>query len=156
MIPPADIQRRALNHAKTAQNSSPLAFQKGVGADLPAFHWRGECDLRPFRQAEIDMRRAGRSLPTDFATCHYAAFAYPARALADPVVWANHLSIEADRLLVERVFPDRRGFLLAIDPQCKPVLIPLDDPAAESIPDARVAGIDEVVAELRGGPSASR
>ncbi|MEM8931409.1 MAG: hypothetical protein AAGE94_09550 [Acidobacteriota bacterium] len=68
----------------------------------------------------------------------------------DPIVWANHLSIEADRLLVERRFPDRDGVLLAIDPECRPVLIPLDDPAAAAIPDARVTGIAEVVEALRG------
>lgn len=68
----------------------------------------------------------------------------------DPIVWANHLSIGADRLLVERRFPDRRGYLLAVDPECRPALVPLDDPAADSIPDARVSGIDEVILDITG------
>ena len=59
-----------------------LAIPMGTAAYIDGF-------TRDWMQAEIDFRRAGHRLPVDFATCHYAAFAYPARALADPEVWAK-------------------------------------------------------------------
>lgn len=59
-----------------------VAIPMGTAAYIDGF-------TRDWMQAEIDMRRAGQGLPTDFATCHYAAFAYPARALSDPAIWAK-------------------------------------------------------------------
>lgn len=57
-----------------------LAIPMGTAAYIDGF-------TRDWMQAEIDFRRAGHRMPVDFATCHYAAFAYPARALADPAIW---------------------------------------------------------------------
>ncbi len=57
-----------------------IAIPMGTAAWIGGF-------TRDWMQAEIDFRKAGHKMPVDFATCHYAAFAYPARALADPVVW---------------------------------------------------------------------
>ncbi len=40
-------------------------------------------------QSEIDIRKAGITLPGDFLAPHYAAFAFPAKALHDPALWAE-------------------------------------------------------------------
>lgn len=42
-----------------------------------------------FMKAEIEWRRAGRSLSGMMGATHYAAFSYPASALGDPAVLAN-------------------------------------------------------------------
>ena len=45
---------------------------------------------RDWMEAEIAARAGGAlRMPADFAACHYAAFAYPARALADDALWAR-------------------------------------------------------------------
>ncbi len=59
-----------------------LAIPMGTAAYIDGF-------TRDWMQAEIDFRKAGHKMPVDFATCHYAAFAYPARALSDPEVWSK-------------------------------------------------------------------
>ena len=64
--------------------------------------------------------------------------------LEDGVLWVNHLSVEKDRLLMRRLYPDRPGFVLGWDPSCRAVLVPLDRITPGTIPDAEVSGIDEV------------
>ncbi len=59
-----------------------LAIPMGTAAYIDGF-------TRDWMQAEIDMRREGRSIDGMMATCHYAAFAYPTAALGDPEVWAR-------------------------------------------------------------------
>lgn len=59
-----------------------LAIPMGNAAFVDGF-------TRDWMQAEIDASKAGFRMPIDFATCHYAAFAYPARALWDPGVLAQ-------------------------------------------------------------------
>ena len=44
---------------------------------------------RDWMQAEIDMRRAGTRLPTDFAVAHYAGFYYPPEVLGNEKLWAE-------------------------------------------------------------------
>ncbi|MBT5432709.1 MAG: alpha/beta fold hydrolase [Rhodospirillaceae bacterium] len=58
-----------------------LAIPMGTAAQITGF-------TRDWMQAEIDAR-ANHTLemPADFAACHYAAFAYPAQALADDELW---------------------------------------------------------------------
>ena len=43
--------------------------------------------LGDYMRAEVDLRRRGERLEGMFATIHYAAQLFPARALGDPVVW---------------------------------------------------------------------
>ncbi len=60
-----------------------------------------------WEEAEIRLRRAGGSLPPDFATAHYALCYYPAEVLGDDELWAELRSfIAAD-------FEARDGELLA-------------------------------------------
>ena len=59
-----------------------LAIPMGTAAYIDGF-------TRDWMQAEIDMRRAGITLPADFLAPHYAAFAYPAKALHDPAIWSE-------------------------------------------------------------------
>ncbi|MEM9497689.1 MAG: alpha/beta hydrolase [Pseudomonadota bacterium] len=44
---------------------------------------------RDWMQAEIDIRKAGVELPDYFLAPHYAVYAFPTAALADPVLWAE-------------------------------------------------------------------
>ncbi|MEY8838636.1 alpha/beta fold hydrolase, partial [Cribrihabitans sp. XS_ASV171] len=44
---------------------------------------------RDWMQAEIDLRREGIRLPDYFLAPHYAAYAFPAKALHDPELWAQ-------------------------------------------------------------------
>ena len=68
-----------------------LAVPMGTAARIEGF-------TRDWMRAEIDMRRAGGPPPpVEFLTCHYAAFAYPAAALADPDVWARVKAAYAPR-----------------------------------------------------------
>jgi hypothetical protein len=53
--------------------------------------------------------------------------------LENEVLWANHLSVARDRELM-RHFPDREGYLLRWN-GCEPVLVPIDDRAADAIPN---------------------
>jgi pimeloyl-ACP methyl ester carboxylesterase len=60
-----------------------------------------------WEEAEIRLRRAGGSLPADFATAHYALCYYPAEVLGDDALWAELRSfIAAD-------FEARDGEMLA-------------------------------------------
>ncbi len=59
-----------------------LAIPMGTAAYIDGF-------TRDWMQAEINLRRAGITLPADFLAPHYAAFAYPAKALHDPSIWAE-------------------------------------------------------------------
>ncbi|MBF2759573.1 MAG: alpha/beta fold hydrolase [Ectothiorhodospiraceae bacterium AqS1] len=58
------------------------AIPMGTSAYIDGF-------TRDWMQAEIDLRRAGIELPDDFLAPHYAAFAFPAKALHDPALWAQ-------------------------------------------------------------------
>jgi 3-oxoadipate enol-lactonase len=58
-----------------------LAVPMGTAAKITGF-------TRDWMQAEIDARNAGcLEMTPEFAACHYAAFAYPAQALADDELW---------------------------------------------------------------------
>lgn len=61
--------------------------------------------------------------------------------LENDVLWVNHLSLEADRRLMQR-FPDRSGWVMIWDPSCRVVLAPLEQIPSGRIPDADVAGLD--------------
>jgi hypothetical protein len=43
----------------------------------------------------------------------------------NPVIYANHISVEDDRRLVAEHFPDRDGFVVVLDPSCRLQLVPL-------------------------------
>jgi pimeloyl-ACP methyl ester carboxylesterase len=58
-------------------------------------------------KAEVEFRKAGASLPFEFAVHHYGAFMYPSEVLGDDVLWAKL------RPFVERSYGDRDGPLLA-------------------------------------------
>lgn len=59
-----------------------LAIPMGTAAYIDGF-------TRDWMQAEIDLRKAGVTLPESFLAPHYAAFAFPAKALHDPALWAQ-------------------------------------------------------------------
>jgi len=63
--------------------------------------------MREWEEAEIALRRAGGSLPPDFATAHYAMQYYPAEALGDDETW------ERIRPFVQAGFAERDGAMLA-------------------------------------------
>ncbi|MEM7588031.1 MAG: hypothetical protein AAF560_31880, partial [Acidobacteriota bacterium] len=63
--------------------------------------------------------------------------------LQNPVLWVNHLSLEKNRLLMQR-FPDREGYVMAWNPQCDVVFLPLNKLNPGAVPDAPVSGIDQV------------
>ncbi len=67
-----------------------LAIPMGTAAYIEGF-------TRDWMQAEIDMRKAGISLPVDFLAPHYAPFAFPAKALHDPRLWDQIKSIYTAR-----------------------------------------------------------
>ncbi|MDU8945754.1 alpha/beta fold hydrolase [Ovoidimarina sediminis] len=59
-----------------------LAIPIGTAAYIDGF-------TRDWMQAEIDLRRAGIRLPEYFLAPHYAAYAFPAKALGDAALWAQ-------------------------------------------------------------------
>ena len=59
-----------------------LAIPIGTAAYIDGF-------TRDWMQAEIDLRRDGIRLPDYFLAPHYAAYAFPAKALGDPDLWAQ-------------------------------------------------------------------
>ncbi|MDJ0631262.1 MAG: alpha/beta hydrolase [Rhodobacter sp.] len=59
-----------------------LAIPMGTAAYIDGF-------TRDWMQAEIDLRRQGIALPDFFLAPHYAPFAFPAKALHDPELWAQ-------------------------------------------------------------------
>lgn len=60
-----------------------MAIPMGTAARIAGF-------TRDWMEAEIAARANGAlRMPADFAACHYAAFAYPARALADEELWGR-------------------------------------------------------------------
>ena len=59
-----------------------LAIPMGTAAYIDGF-------TRDWMEAEIALRRAGIRLPDDFLAVHYAVYAYPAKALHDPDLWAE-------------------------------------------------------------------
>lgn len=59
-----------------------LAIPMGTAAYIDGF-------TRDWMQAEINLRKAGIVLPRDFLAPHYAPYAYPAKALHDPALWAE-------------------------------------------------------------------
>lgn len=59
-----------------------LAIPMGTAAHIDGF-------TRDWMQAEIDIRKAGIALPDDFLAPHYAVYAFPAKALHDPELWAQ-------------------------------------------------------------------
>ena len=67
-----------------------LAVAMGTSAHISGF-------TRDWMQTEIDFRTGGGRMPPDFAACHYAAFAYPAQALADKELWKRVKDAYASR-----------------------------------------------------------
>jgi pimeloyl-ACP methyl ester carboxylesterase len=63
--------------------------------------------IREWEEAEIALRRAGGSMPADFATAHYALLYYPSEVLGDDRLW------EQVRPLVAADFEERDGAMLA-------------------------------------------
>lgn len=59
-----------------------LAIPMGTAAYIDGF-------TRDWMQAEIDLRKAGITLPDSFLAPHYAPYAFPAKALHDPELWAE-------------------------------------------------------------------
>lgn len=59
-----------------------LAIPMGTSAYIDGF-------TRDWMQAEIDLRRGGITLPDYFLAPHYAVYAFPAKALHDPDLWAQ-------------------------------------------------------------------
>ena len=59
-----------------------VAIPMGTAAHIDGF-------TRDWMQAEIDLRRDGIRLPDYFLAPHYAAYAFPAKALCDPELWAQ-------------------------------------------------------------------
>ena len=59
-----------------------VAMPMGTAAYIEGF-------TRDWMQAEIDLRREGVRLPDYFIAPHYAAYAFPAKALGDPALWAQ-------------------------------------------------------------------
>ena len=59
-----------------------LAIPMGTAAYIDGF-------TRDWMQAEIDLRKEGITLPTYFLAPHYAPYAFPAKALHDPSLWAT-------------------------------------------------------------------
>ena len=59
-----------------------LAIPMGTSAHIDGF-------TRDWMQAEIDIRKAGIELPEYFLAPHYAPYAFPAKALHDPDLWAE-------------------------------------------------------------------
>jgi pimeloyl-ACP methyl ester carboxylesterase len=82
--------------------------------------------MREWEEAEIALRRAGGSLPPDFATAHYAMQYYPAEALGDDATW------ERIRPFVQAGFAERDGAMLAAQWQAC-----LDYDSSALLPDIR-------------------
>lgn len=59
-----------------------LAIPMGTAAYIDGF-------TRDWMQAEIDLRKAGITLPDYFLAPHYAVYAFPAKALHDPDLWSK-------------------------------------------------------------------
>ena len=57
-----------------------LAVPMGTAAYIDGF-------TRDWMKAEINLRKTGIELPTDFLAPHYAVYAFPAKALHDPRLW---------------------------------------------------------------------
>jgi len=64
--------------------------------------------------------------------------------LKNDILWVNHLSLEKDRLLMRRLFPHREAYVMLWDTSCKTLFIPLDRATPGIVPDAEVAGIEDV------------
>ena len=63
-------------------NKVSMAVPMGTAAYIDGF-------TRDWMQAEIDLRKSGIELPEDFLAPHYAPYAFPAKALHDPNLWAE-------------------------------------------------------------------
>ena len=63
-------------------NKVQLAIPMGTAAYIDGF-------TRDWMQAEIDLRHEGIRLPDYFLAPHYAPYAFPAKALGDPALWAQ-------------------------------------------------------------------
>ncbi len=59
-----------------------IAVPMGTSAYIDGF-------TRDWMQAEIDIRKAGIELPGYFLAPHFAVYAFPAKALGDPKLWAE-------------------------------------------------------------------
>lgn len=69
----------------------------------------------------------------------------------DPILWARHLSLEADQLFLEHSYPDRRGWLLGWNEQCRLALVPLEALDPRTVPDAPF-DFESTLEQLRRAP----
>jgi pimeloyl-ACP methyl ester carboxylesterase len=83
--------------------------------------------IREWEEAEIALRRAGGTLPSDFATAHYALCYYPAEVLGDDELWRELRSFIAGD------FEARDGAMLAAQWQAC-----LDYDSSALLPETRV------------------
>lgn len=56
--------------------------------------------------------------------------------LENDVLWLNHLSVDRDRELMARHFPDRQGYVMVWLPDCKVAYLPLEDVSPSQVPPA--------------------
>ncbi|MEM1180253.1 MAG: hypothetical protein AAGM22_18060 [Acidobacteriota bacterium] len=63
--------------------------------------------------------------------------------LSDDILWANHLTVEINAGVAAGL--GRPGFLLAWTPECRPLLVPLEDLGPGTVRSADVSGLDEVI-----------
>jgi hypothetical protein len=72
--------------------------------------------------------------------------------LEDDVIWANHITTELDRGLMEARFPDRKGYVMLWQPKdCQPVFLPLER-LGPDFPGGLIGGdpyISDLMLELR-------
>lgn len=54
--------------------------------------------------------------------------------LNDPVLWVNHVSVERDRQFLQKVYPDRSGFLMMVGRDCVPRITPLEKATHAAFP----------------------
>jgi hypothetical protein len=64
--------------------------------------------------------------------------------LENDILWVNHLSLEKDRFLMRHQFPHREAYIMQWDVSCKTLFLPLDQATPGIVPDAKVAGIENV------------
>ncbi|WP_426745317.1 hypothetical protein VZQ01_29690 [Myxococcus faecalis] len=80
--------------------------------------------------------RPGFAPPCTSAPANHFVFFRPNNGpdLDAPVLWVNHINVERDRQFMRTVFPQRSGFMLVVNRQCQPQIIPLEEATATAFP----------------------
>ncbi|WP_163865384.1 ArnT family glycosyltransferase [Myxococcus eversor] len=80
--------------------------------------------------------RPGFAPPCTSAPANHFVFFRPNNSpdLDDRVLWVNHISVERDRQFMSKVYPRRTGFMLVVDKQCNPQIIPLEAATPAAFP----------------------